>query len=110
MSFHYGLDLAAPLGTPILATNSGRVVIADHYPIKGGWVAIDHGAGVMSYYFHMIRIYVQDGQMVERGEVIGEVGSEGLSTGPHLHWEMRVHGEASNPLAWVGRTFPGDPR
>lgn len=110
VSFHYGLDLAAPTGTPIHATNDGRVIIADHYPIKGGWVAIDHGAGVMSYYFHMSKINVQDGQLVSRGEVIGEVGSEGLSTGPHLHWEMRVHGEASNPLAWVDRLFPGDPR
>jgi len=110
VSFHYGLDLAAPMGTPVLATNAGRVLIADHYPIKGGFIAVDHGAGVMSYYFHLSRINVQVGQAVQRGELIGEVGSEGLSTGPHLHWEMRVHGEASNPLAWVDRAFPGDPR
>ena len=110
VSFHYGLDLAAPTGTPVHATNSGRVLIAGHYPIKGGFIAVDHGAGVMSYYFHLSRVNVVDGQLVQRGEVIGEVGSEGLSTGPHLHWEMRVHEEASNPLAWVDVAFPGDAR
>jgi murein DD-endopeptidase MepM/ murein hydrolase activator NlpD len=70
-------------------------------------VAVDHGAGLMSYYFHLSKILVTEGQMVSAGEVIAEVGSEGLSTGPHLHWEMRVHQQASNPLAWVGRLFPG---
>lgn len=110
VSFHYGLDLAAPTGTPVHATNVGRVLIAGHYPIKGGFIAVDHGGGVMSYYFHLSRVNVVDGQLVQRGEVIGEVGSEGLSTGPHLHWEMRVHEEATNPLEWVDRVFPGDPR
>lgn len=110
VSFHYGLDLAAPTGTPVHATNSGRVLIADHYPIKGGFVAVDHGGGLMSYYFHLSRVGVADGQQIKRGEVIGEVGSEGLSTGPHLHWEMRVREEPTSPLAWVDRTFPGDPR
>ena len=110
VSFHYGLDLAAPMGTPVHATNVGRVLIAGHYPIKGGFIAVDHGGGVMSYYFHLSSVNVVDGQLVQRGEVIGEVGSEGLSTGPHLHWEMRVHEEATNPLEWVDRTFPGDPR
>jgi len=108
VSFHYGLDLAAPTGTPVYATNSGRVLVAGHYPIKGGFVAVDHGAGVMSYYFHLSHVGVQEGQEVGRGELVGEVGSEGLSTGPHLHWEMRVHGEATNPLAWVDLLFPGD--
>jgi len=108
VSFHYGLDMAAPFGTPVHATNAGRVVIAGQYPIKGGFVAIDHGAGVMSYYFHQSHIGVVEGQYVEQGEVIGEVGSEGLSTGPHLHWEMRVHGEPTNPSTWVGLTFPGE--
>lgn len=110
VSFHYGLDLAAPKGTPVYATNAGRVLVAGHYPIKGGFVAVDHGAGLMSYYFHLSHVGVSVGQAVQRGEVVGEVGSEGLSTGPHLHWEMRVHGEASNPLEWLDRVFPGDPR
>ncbi len=106
VSYHYGLDLAVPQGTPVHATNDGVVVVAGPYPIKGGWVAIDHGDGLMSYYFHMSEIIAQVGQRVGRGDVIGLVGTTGLSTGPHLHWEMRVRGEASSPLAWVGKTYP----
>lgn len=109
VSFHYGLDLAAPMGTPVHATNRGRVLVAGHYPIKGGFVMLDHGAGVMSYYMHLSKLLVTEGDEVAAGELIGEVGSEGLSTGPHLHWEMRVHQEASSPLEWVDRVFPGDP-
>lgn len=106
VSFHNGLDLAAPAGTPVAATNSGRVLVAGSYPIKGGWVMIDHGAGIASHYFHLSSVAVEPGQRVARGEIIGEVGSTGLSTGPHLHWEMRVHGDPSSPLAWVDRSFP----
>lgn len=106
VSFHYGLDLATAQGTPIHATNDGVVVVAGRYPIKGGWVAIDHGAGLMSYYFHMSEVKAEVGQEVKQGDVIGLVGTTGLSTGPHLHWEMRVRQAASNPLAWVGKTFP----
>lgn len=106
VSFHNGLDLAAPTGTLVRATNEGRVVIAGAYPIKGGWVAIDHGGGVMSMYFHMSQVLVDVGDDVARGDVIGEVGSTGLSTGPHLHWEMRVHELPTSPTAWIDRTFP----
>lgn len=106
VSYHYGLDLAVPQGTEIHATNGGVVVVAGAYPIKGGWVAIDHGDGLMSYYFHMYKVIAEVGQRVERGDLIGLVGTTGLSTGPHLHWEMRVRGAASNPLAWVGKTYP----
>ncbi len=106
VSFHYGLDLATAQGTPVHATNDGVVVVAGRYPIKGGWVAIDHGDGLMSYYFHMSEVIAEVGQVVKQGDVIGLVGTTGLSTGPHLHWEMRVRQVASNPLAWVGKTFP----
>ncbi len=106
VSFHNGLDLAAPTGTPIAATNSGTVLVAGPYPIKGGWVMIDHGGGVASHYFHMSKVDVTVGQVVQRGEIIGEVGTTGLSTGPHLHWEMRVHNGPTSPMAWVDRTFP----
>lgn len=106
VSFHNGLDLAAPTGTAVRATNQGRVVVAGAYPIKGGWVAIDHGGGVMSMYFHMSQVFVAVGDEVARGDVIGEVGSTGLSTGPHLHWEMRVRELPTSPTMWVDRTFP----
>jgi hypothetical protein len=106
VSFHYGTDIAAPTGTPIAATNRGRVLIADFYPIKGGFTVIDHGASVYSFYFHQSRILVSVGDVVARGQIIGEVGSTGLSTGPHLHWEMRVNTIATNPMSWVDRMFP----
>jgi murein DD-endopeptidase MepM/ murein hydrolase activator NlpD len=106
VSFHEGEDIAAPTGTPIRATNAGVVVVAGPFPIKGGMTVIDHGAGVTSRYYHQSRIDVRVGDVVERGQVIGAVGSTGLSTGPHLHWEMRVAGVASDPLAWVGSVRP----
>lgn len=109
VSHHQGADLAAPAGTVIRATNDGIVVIAAEspvYPIKGGLVIIDHGAGVMSYYLHQSRVLVEEGISVQRGDPIGEVGSTGLSTGPHLHWEMRLDNRATNPLAWIDRAVP----
>jgi murein DD-endopeptidase MepM/ murein hydrolase activator NlpD len=106
VSFHLGEDIAAPEGTPIHATNDGVVVLAGPYPIKGGLTVIDHGAGVTSRYYHQSRILVEAGQTVTRGQPIGEVGSTGLSTGPHLHWEMRVDDVPTDPLAWVDRVWP----
>lgn len=106
ISYHQGADLAAPEGTPIYATNLGTVRVAGFFPIKGGLVVLDHGGGVFSLYFHQSRIRVEVGDEVRRGEVIGEVGTTGLSTGPHLHWEVRVNGTATNPLEWVGKVVP----
>lgn len=106
VSYHNGLDLAAPTGTPVHATNDGGVVVAGQYAVKGGWVMIDHGFGVYSHYFHMSQVDVEVGQSVSRGEVIGLVGSTGLSTGPHLHWEMRLDLSPSNPLLWADKVWP----
>jgi len=106
VSFHQGSDIGMPTGTPVFATNEGRVLLADFYPIKGGFVFIDHGMGVSSHYFHLSEVSVEEGEYVDIGDVIGLVGSTGLSTGPHLHWEMRVNGEATNPMAWVDRVLP----
>ncbi|MDZ7801588.1 MAG: M23 family metallopeptidase [Trueperaceae bacterium] len=106
VSFHLGEDIAAPTGTPIMSPNDGVVTLADMFPIKGGLTVIDHGAGVTSRFYHQSRIGVEEGSFVQRGQVIGEVGSTGLSTGPHLHWEMRVDGVPSDPLAWVGTARP----
>jgi murein DD-endopeptidase MepM/ murein hydrolase activator NlpD len=106
VAFHHGTDIAAPVGTPIMATNRGTVVVAGFFPIRGGFVMIDHGGGVSSHYFHQAKLHVQVGDLIERGAIIGEVGSTGLSTGPHLHWEMRVGGISTDPLAWVDKMFP----
>ena len=106
ISHHQGADLAAPEGTPIHATNAGIVRVADFFPIKGGLVVLDHGGGVFSLYFHQSKLRVKAGDEVGRGQVVGEVGTTGLSTGPHLHWEMRVDEVATNPLEWVGKVVP----
>ena len=106
ISYHQGADLAADEGTPVHATNAGAVRVAGFYPIKGGLVVIDHGGGIFSLYFHQSKLLVKAGEVVKRGQVIGEVGTTGLSTGPHLHWEMRVDEEATNPLEWVGKVVP----
>ena len=107
-SFHNGLDLAALQGTPVAATNDGVVLVAAALPIKGGFVMIDHGFGLASLYLHQSEIYVEAGQPVKRGDIIGLVGSTGLSTGPHLHWEMRLAQQPTNPLSWTERLWPGD--
>jgi murein DD-endopeptidase MepM/ murein hydrolase activator NlpD len=106
VSYHLGTDIAAPEGTPIQATNDGVVLVAGQYPIKGGLVILDHGFGVTSLYFHQSLVLVEVGDAVQRGDVIGLVGSTGLSTGPHLHWEMRVDGVPTDPMAWVERRYP----
>ena len=107
VSFHTGADLAAPSGTEVHATNDGVVVLARELPINGGTVVIDHGGGVTSRYYHLSLIETEVGRAVSRGDVIAEVGTTGLSTGPHLHWEMRVGNVPTNPLPWVDRLLPG---
>lgn len=107
VSHHLGADLAAPTGTPVAATNDGVVVLAETLPVAGGAVVIDHGGGVSSRYYHLSLITTQVGARVQRGDLIAEVGSTGLSTGPHLHWEMRVAGQPSNPLPWADNLLPG---
>lgn len=106
VSYHHGTDIAAPEGTPIRAANGGRVAVAGFYPIRGGLVVLDHGAGVHSLYFHQSRLHVAVGDEVARGQIIGEIGTTGLSTGPHLHWEMRVRGVSTDPMSWIDRVWP----
>ncbi len=98
---HSGVDIAAKTGTEILATNSGVVVETGFFSIRGGVVVIDHGAGLSSIYCHQSRMLVETGDWVNRGQVIGYVGSTGLSTGPHLHWEVRLRGVPMNPFRWL---------
>lgn len=96
---HKGLDFTAPQGTPIYATANGRVTLAgelgDGY---GNHVVINHGYGYETLYAHMVRIKVRNGQTVDRGDLIGWVGSTGKSTGPHCHYEVRVNGDAVDPV------------
>lgn len=100
--FHTGIDLAAAYGTPIVAAKAGQVEVAGWSSVGYGFhVVLDHGGGVETLYAHMSRIAVRAGAWVEAGQVIGYVGSTGWSTGPHLHFEVRVGGVARNPLAYL---------
>jgi murein DD-endopeptidase MepM/ murein hydrolase activator NlpD len=100
-SQHTGVDILAGEGAPVVATNSGRVAYAGNLHLRGGSVVIDHGAGVFSGYHHLSQILVTEGQDVAQSEVIGAVGGTGLTTGPHLHWEVIVHGVRVDPLHWT---------
>ncbi|MBI3945902.1 MAG: M23 family metallopeptidase [Armatimonadetes bacterium] len=96
-SQHSGRDVAAPTGRPVKATNRGRVLVAQKLWMRGNTVMIDHGMGVFSLYNHLSAIDVQEGEEVAKGQVIGKVGATGFATGPHLHWEIRVHRTPVNP-------------
>lgn len=98
---HKGIDLAAPVGTPIYATADGIVGRADWFSSYGLYVAIEHGGNLETRYGHMSRLNVAAGQQVRKGDIIGFVGTTGRSTGPHLHYEVRVAGEAVNPLPYL---------
>lgn len=98
---HKGIDLAAPTGTPIYATADGLVSRASWFSTYGLYVSIEHGGQLQTRYAHMSRLNVAKGQRVKKGEVIGFVGSTGRSTGPHLHYEVRVDGKAVNPVPYM---------
>ncbi|HJQ60299.1 MAG TPA: peptidoglycan DD-metalloendopeptidase family protein, partial [Vineibacter sp.] len=97
---HTGVDFAAPYGTPILAAGAGTIAQAGLNGGYGNWVKIDHGGGVSTGYAHMARFApgVRPGARVRQGQVVGFVGSTGLSTGPHLHYELHQKGRPVNPL------------
>jgi len=98
---HKGVDISAPSGTPIKAAGDGVVVMAGSNGGYGNWTLIDHGDGLATGYAHQSSIGVSTGRRVRTGDVIGRVGSTGASTGPHLHWEVRVNGEPVDPMGWV---------
>jgi len=97
-AFHAGLDFAAPQGTPVYATADGVVTAAERAGGYGNKIDIDHGFNYLTRYGHLSKIDVVPGQRVSRGDKIGEVGSTGKSTGPHLHYEVRYRGEPQNPV------------
>jgi len=97
LAMHEGLDFNAPVGTPIVAAADGVVLTAEYASDFGNMVDIDHGDGLISRYAHLSKFRIQAGRLVRRGETIGEVGSTGRSTGPHLHFEVRMHGVPQNP-------------
>jgi hypothetical protein len=101
-SVHSGIDLPVPFGEPIRAANRGRVVLASPLYLSGLTVVIDHGLGVFSFYCHLSKLAVRRGDVVGKGALIGACGSTGRSTGPHLHWSMRVGDGRVDPYAMLG--------
>lgn len=99
--FHYGIDLAANKGTPIVASRAGKVIKATYDSSAGYFVTIDHGDGYSSKYLHMTHYIVKKGDYVSAGQVIGYVGSTGASTGPHLHFGIMYKGEHVNPANYI---------
>jgi murein DD-endopeptidase MepM/ murein hydrolase activator NlpD len=96
-SYHWGVDYAAPTGTPVYAPAQGKVLLAKPRVVGGNTIMIEHFPGVISIYYHLDSIRVPEGQEVFPGDLIGTIGSTGLSTGPHLHFEVRIHGIPITP-------------
>src|SRR5207245_1044862 len=95
---HTGVDIGAGYGSPIYAAASGEVIFAGYMRGYGNTVIIDHGGGVSTLYGHCSALLVHEGQGVSKGENIARVGSTGMATGPHLHWEVRRNGTPVNPM------------
>jgi murein DD-endopeptidase MepM/ murein hydrolase activator NlpD len=102
-SIHAGVDWRAPTGTPISACAPGKVVLARMRIVTGNTVVIEHMPGVYSLYYHMDRIDVAEGDMVQTGTRLGDAGATGFATGAHLHWELRVATENTDPASLLGR-------
>jgi len=102
-SIHAGVDFGVPTGTRVIACGAGRVIWAAMRVVTGNSVIIEHAPGIYSLYYHLDSISVQEGAIVEAGTLVGLSGSTGLSTGPHLHWEVRVSTENTDPDAFVAR-------
>jgi murein DD-endopeptidase MepM/ murein hydrolase activator NlpD len=105
-SRHTGLDLKGADGAPVRAAARGKVLIAQNLYFSGNGVYLDHGHGVYTGYFHLSRILVDVGQVVEAGQLIGEVGSTGRVTGPHLHWSLWVAGTSLDARSLLEMTVP----
>jgi murein DD-endopeptidase MepM/ murein hydrolase activator NlpD len=96
---HGGADFLSPAGTPILAPNAGRIVVARALYFSGNTVVIDHGLGVFSMLAHLSAFDVHEGDRVVAGDRVGRVGATGRVTGPHLHWAVRANGARVDPLS-----------
>ncbi len=101
LRMHEGLDIGAKPGTPIVAPADGRVAFAGIKPGFGKFVQLDHGYGIETFYAHAKNLFVKRGQVIERGALVASIGNTGSSTGPHLHYEIRVNGTPVDPLYFV---------
>ena len=101
-SIHKGMDFKAGMGTPVMAGNAGRVVLAEKLYFEGNCVMVDHGQGLMTISMHLSRIDVKAGEMVVKGQRLGLSGATGRVTGPHLHWAVRWQGAMLDPAKLLG--------
>ncbi len=108
VKFHAGMDFSANVGTPVYVTGNGKVKQAGWDGLYGNCIVVEHGFGYVTRYAHLNKIKVKVGQEVVRGEVIGEVGSTGKSTGPHLHYEVHVKGQVVNPVNYYFMDLSAD--
>jgi murein DD-endopeptidase MepM/ murein hydrolase activator NlpD len=104
-SFHKGTDIAAPHGTPVHCSNSGRVALVGDLFFSGNTVLVDHGLGVFTGYLHLSEVWVQEGQTVGGGDIIGLSGATGRVTGPHLHWLLRIGDVVCDPTGLLEIDF-----
>ena len=104
-AFHSGVDISCHYGQAVLAPADGVVTYADFYNGYGRMIQIDHGNGISTRYGHLSGFAIADGQTVHEGQVIGYVGLSGRSTGPHLHYEVRIHDTPVNPHKFLRTTF-----
>jgi murein DD-endopeptidase MepM/ murein hydrolase activator NlpD len=102
---HLALDIAAPEGTTIIAPAAGKVLLVGDFFYSGNYLILDHGYGLISSYSHMSRVHVQTNDYLSQGDIIGEVGSTGRVTGPHLHWSVYLGGERINPESLIAKNF-----
>lgn len=108
-SYHKGIDIDAPMGTPVRSAAKGKVILTgrveDGFRVNGNTVIIDHGQALISTYLHLSEITAAEGRIVEAGEVIGKVGHTGISTAPHLHWGIYLYGTSVNPELFVNNAY-----
>ena len=104
--YHSGIDFSGSIGTPILAPANGEVVFTGNLELRGQTVVINHGVGIMSAYFHLSEIFVSQGDSIAAGIPLGAGGSTGLSTGPHLHWDLRIMDVPVDGNLWLTSKFP----
>ncbi len=105
-TYHSGVDIVAPAGTPVRAAAPARVAAVQVFKVRGLVIILDHGRGVFTLYCHLSKADVKPGQIVDVGEVIGRSGNTGRSEGPHLHWELATGGVTLDPLRWSQRPIP----
>ena len=100
-NYHNGYDIAADLGTPVYAPSSGKVMLTGNFYYNGKFIMVNHGNNLISIFLHLDKIAVEKDDIIEKGQIIGAIGSTGLSTGPHLHWSVMLNNSYIDPLKLI---------